>query len=204
MVPWGWILLVFGVLLLIPLAFLAYRIVKVRLQNRHLNAERWKRIAPLYKAIETSRGINEADVRPFAKDLATRWITLEFLRSFDLIELFPRELYSIEQTGMGNLATWLEFPTELDAIPNEIEHLKLVTIDFDDEGNKVFYHVYKFRIDDPHWAAENAWMLGVVGPYFDDSSPEDYPTATFSRLTKLDDNTPDEEARWVHENVSLR
>ena len=204
MVPWGWVLLVFGVSLLVPFAYLAYRIVKVRVQNRNLNAKRWNRIAPLYEAIEASRGINEDDVRPYAEDLATRWTTLELLTSFSLIELFPPELYTIEQTAMGNLANWLEFPTELGAIPEEIEHLKLVTIDFDDEGNKVLYHVYKFRINEPHWAAENGWMLGVVGPYFDDSSPEDHPSATFSRLTKLDDATPEEEAQWVHEHISMR
>jgi hypothetical protein len=57
-----------------------------------------------------------------------------------------------------------------------------VTINFDEEGNKVDYHVFKYRVNEPHWAAKDGWMLGVVGPYFDDSKATDWPHSTFSRL----------------------
>lgn len=55
-----------------------------------------------------------------------------------------------------------------------------------------------------HWAAKNGWIIGVVGPYFDDSNPFDFPQATFSRVSSmLDKASPDDEAKWVHDNISM-
>jgi hypothetical protein len=86
-----------------------------------------------------------------------------------------------------------------------MEHVKRVTFDFDRQNNFVHYEVFKCRVNEPHWAAKDGWFLGVVGPYFDDSKPYDFPQATFSRIdSTIDKITPDEEAKWVHENISMR
>jgi hypothetical protein len=147
--------------------------------------------------------VTSGDVLPFATNLLTRETTFQLLNEHGKTDLFPKELYSIEKGAESNLANWLEFPTELDSCPDEIEHVKKVTIDFD--SNNVHYHVFKFRVNEPHWAAKDGWMLGIVGPYFDDSEPYHFPGATFSRLnSKFDTTSPDEEAKWVHENISLR
>ena len=46
-------------------------------------------------------------------------------------------------------------------------------------------------------------MLGVVGPYFDDSRPYDF-TSTFSRInSKLGEISAKDEAKWVHENIAM-
>ena len=200
-----WALFVIATPIVAVIAFIVYRVVKVRGQNRRLDVERFERVAPLYDALESGVGINEEDVRPFAEDLVTRWTTIELLRDRNLLELLPAEASTIEWAAEGNLAQWLEFPTELNKVPDEMEHVERVTIDFDNEGNKVHYHVFKYRTDEPHWAAANGWMLGIAGPYFDDSKPFDWPTATFSRCSsKLGEVTPEEEARWVHENIASR
>jgi len=109
------------------------------------------------------------------------------------------------KSAESHLANWLEFPTELDAIPDEMEHIKRVSIDFDGQGNNVHYEVFKYRVNEPHWAAKDGWILGVVGPYFDDSEPYSPAVATFSRVSStVDKMTPEEEARWVHENISMK
>lgn len=119
--------------------------------------------------------------------------------------LFPQEYNSLIAEAESNLANWLEFPTEFDAWPNEIEHIKRVIFDFDQQNNFVHYEVFKYRADEPHWAAKNGWILGVVGSYFDDSKPYDFPKATFSRVSStIDKVTSDEEAKWVHVNISMR
>jgi hypothetical protein len=152
---------------------------------------------------ESGRGLDEQQVLPFANDLATRWTTIDLLKEHGLLDLLPADA-SIEWAAEGNLAQWLEFPTELDAIPDEIKHVKQVSLDRDD-GNKVYYHVFKYRVDDPHWAASIGWMLGVVGPYSDESNYFDWPTATFSRVSsKFDEVTPEDEALWVHQNIASR
>ena len=194
------------ILLLLAIAvFVAYRIISIRKAGRETLQRRFKRIQSLYDKIESKETVTGEDVYDFAKNILTREATFNLLKDSGLSALFPKEFYSVEKAGETYLANWLEFPTELDACPDEIEHLKGVTIDFDGQNNLVHYEVYKYRVNEPHWAAKNNWILGVVGPYFDGSNPYDYPQAIFSRVTSTVDKTsPEDEAKWVHENISMR
>jgi hypothetical protein len=204
-VSWRWIAVLIAVPLVGAVGTVTYQFLKLRSRIKSFEARKWVRVSPLLDALNSGRGINEDDVAPFARDLATRWTVIEILRDFDLLELFPKELYRFEDIGAGRLAQWLEFPTSLDALPDEIELVERVTLDPDDEGNKTYYHVYRYRIGEPHPAAANGWTLGVVGPYFEESEPHEHPFATFSRKSsRFGETTPNEEARWVHENIFLR
>lgn len=140
--------------------------------------------------------------RQLKNEYIIRDTIFKLLNDHNKIDLFPKELLSIEKGAKSNLANWLQFPTELDGCPDEIEHIKKITIRVKDED--IFYHVFKFRINEPHWAAKNGWMIGVVGPYLNDSKPYDFTPATFSRLNKFETNSPDEEAKWVHENIAMK
>jgi hypothetical protein len=115
--------------------------------------------------------------------------------------LFPDIFNTIEKGAETDLANWLEFPTELDACPDEIELEEKVIIDFD--GDNLCYYVFKFRTYEPHWAAKDGWILGVAGPYFDYSKPYDF-VSVFSRFTsKQGEISPKEEAKWVHDNIAM-
>jgi len=179
--------------------------VKVKRQSKKLNEARFERIKPLYDKLESGQDISAEEVLPFAENLLTRDNTFRLLREKNKLDLFPQSYISIEKGGESALAVWLEFPTELDACPDEIEHIKRVTFDFDGKGNFVHYEVYKYRVNAPHWASSDGWILGVVGPFFDDSKPYDSARATFSRvISTVDKISPEEEAKWVHENISMR
>jgi hypothetical protein len=196
------IIAIIGVLII---AFMVYRYLKVNAQNRRLLKEQFERIKPLYDRIINNGQITQEDVYPFAKNIKTRELTFNFLKSKNLADLFPDDYFSIVKASEANLASWLEFPTELDACPDEMEHVKRVSIDFDGENNFFHYEVFKYRMNEPHWAAKNGWMIGVAGPYFDDSKPYDLPKATFSRTgSTLANTNPDDEAKWVHENIALK
>lgn len=189
----------------IIVVFIIYRMQKVKKQSRKLNQERFERIKPLYDLLESGRDVSEKDVLDYAKDFKTREMTFNLLKDHNKLILFPKEFDTIILAAESNLCNWLEFPTELDAFPDKIEHVKRVTIDYDGKNNSVYYEVFKFMVNEPHWAAKDGWMLGVVGPYFDDSKAYDHPRATFSRLSsKFDTTSPDEEAKWVHENISKK
>ncbi|MFC0878803.1 hypothetical protein ACE01N_19565 [Saccharicrinis sp. FJH2] len=193
------------IIVLSILTFLIYRFIKVRIQNRKINQQRFDRIKPIYDRLENGEKLTEQDVYEYAKNIQTREMTYRLLHEHNMIEIFPQEYISIIKAAESNLANWLEFPTELDACPDEIEHIKRVTFDFDGQNNFVHYEVFKYRVNEPHWAAKDDWILGVVGPYFDDSKPYDHPGATFSRVSsRLETITPDEEAKWVHEHISMR
>lgn len=185
--------------------FAVYRLASVKRQNNKLNAKRFDRVKELNDKLESGQELTENDVLSFAKNVLTRQAAFQLLKDHDKTNLFPKEYNNLISGAESNLANWLEFPTELDACPDEIEHIKRVTFDFDGQNNFVHYEVFKYRVNEPHWAAKEGWILGVVGPYFDDSKPYDFPQATFSRVSSTWDKvTPDEEAKWVHENISMR
>ena len=187
------------------LIFAVYRLVAVKRQNSKLDAERFDRVKELYDKLESGQELTEKDVLPFAENILTRQTTFELLADHDNTNLFPKEYNTLIKAAESNLANWLKFPTELDACPDEIQHIKRVTFDFDGNNNLVHYEVFKYRVNEPHWAAKDGWILGVVGPYFDDSKPYDFPQATFSRVSStIDKITPDEEAKWVHDNIANR
>jgi hypothetical protein len=199
------VLIIIGLAVLVVIIFSAYRIQKVKSQNRKINQLRFERVKPLYDKIKSGQPLTAEDVLPYAKNLLTRETTFLLLRDTDKSELFPTEYCTIIKGAESCLANWLEFPTELGAPPDEIEHIKRVTIDFDGKNNFVHYEVFKYKVNEPHWAAKSGWILGVVGPYFDDSNPYDKAQATFSRVdSTVDKVSPDDEAKWVHQNISMK
>jgi diadenosine tetraphosphatase ApaH/serine/threonine PP2A family protein phosphatase len=199
------IFIIIGLIVLAIVIFAVYRFVTVKRQNNKLNAERFDRVKELYDKLESGQELTENDVLPFAKKILTRQTAFQLLADHEKTNLFPKEYNTLIKGAESNLANWLEFPTELGACPDEIEHIKRVTFDFDGQNNFVHYEVFKCRVNEPHWAAKDGWFLGVVGPYFDDSKPYDFPQATFCRISStLEKVTPDEEAKWVHDNISNR
>ncbi|RPD39372.1 hypothetical protein [Chitinophaga barathri] len=182
--------------------FVIYRLIAVRKASRRAQQVKLERIQPLLDKLETGIPLGLDDVMPYARDVRTRETAYSMLKDFNLSHIFPPEFYSLEKSSEANLANWLEFPTELAAIPDEIFHIRRVTIDYDGQQHFVHYEVFRFRVFEPHWASDKGWMLGVVGPYFDDSQPYDWPQCTFSRLTAENDASPETEAKWVHEKIS--
>jgi hypothetical protein len=130
-----------------------------------LSKERLDRIKPLFDKLGGGRSITAQDVFPFAKNLVTREAAFQLLSDYNKMDLFPEEYLSLVKGAESNLANWLEFPTELDGCPDEMEHIKRVTFDFDWKNNNVHYEVFKYRVNEPHWAAKDGWILGVVGPF---------------------------------------
>ena len=156
---------------------------------------------PIYELLINDSPVTASNFYAYAQDPVTRELTYRLLYYFNKEVLFPSEFYSIEMGAESNLVTWLEFPTELNALPDRMEYIKRVSIE-DGHNNLFYYHVYRFSVNEPHVAAKDGWMIGIVGPYFEDSRPFDVPFATFSRLRKTSDVSPEEEALWVHIQIA--
>lgn len=180
-------------------AFLAYRIFSVRAENREHYRRRAERIEPIIEAVDHPESLNEDHLESFAEDRATRWTLYQILRQNDLTDRFPAEYCNIEKAAESKLAEWLESPNELGAIPDEMELVE--TVEIASGGRSHIYYAFRFRMNDGHWAAANGWMLGVVGPYFEDSEPYDWSDVSFSRLNvDSDEATAAEEASWCHKH----
>jgi len=114
--------------------------------------------------------LTKADIYAYAKNPLTRELTYRLLYYFRQELLFPQEFYTMEMAAESNLVNWLEFPTELNALLDQIEYIQRVSID-EDRGSVFYYHVFQFSVIEPHVPAKQGRMIGVVGPYFGDSKP---------------------------------
>jgi len=195
-------IIVIGLIILAIVIFVLYRHFKVTKQAGEFSKQQMDSIKPLFDRLERGETLTQQDIYPFAKNLQTRVMTYKLLKESNKEDLFPTEFCTIIQAAQSNLANWLEFPTELNACPDEVEHIKRVTFDFDGQSHFVHYEVFKYRINEPHWAAKYGWIFGVVGPYFDDSKPYDHPSATFSKVNSINETTPEDEAMWVHDKLA--
>jgi len=157
---------------------------------------------PLYNTLYAGQDLPEAYIDSFAKNSDTRSDLYDLLESFGKENQFPSEFMSFEKAAESRLTTWLEYPTELDTVPSRMELIK--KIDHLDSGVIYTYYIFKFKTDQPHWAAKDGWMVGVAGPYLKNSKPYDWTKGTFSRFSKINETTPEEEVKWTHDNVYKR
>jgi hypothetical protein len=118
---------------------------------------------------------------------------------------FPEKLRTQKAFAEADMVNWLVYPTELNRVPDDIELMRVVTVDTGLPDGIYDYYLFRFRTKEPHWAAKDGWIAGVSGPYL----RKDQPTTkalgeTFSSFTKWDAKRPDEHvgdlrelmARW--------
>jgi len=83
----------------------------------------------------------------------------------------------------ADMVAWLAYPTELGDRPDQIELLRTIESDTSDGPCDLF--VFRFRVREPHWAADRGWMIGVAGPYLRSQQPTPRGLGfTFSRLER--------------------
>jgi hypothetical protein len=165
----------------------------------------YKEVQPIYTKLKNGEAVTSKEVQHFADNVRLRETTFNLLQEFNQTAVFPEEYNTIVSGAESHLVNWLMHPKELNAQPDEIKYLKRVSIDFDNLNHFVHYEVFCYRVDPPNPLSANGWIIGVVGPYFDDSKPYDFPHATFSRLSStLLTTTPEAEVEWVHNTIALR
>jgi hypothetical protein len=122
------------------------------------------------------------------------------LRRLGKSSLFPETYRTQKAFAEANMVNWLVYPTELNRVPDEIELMKVVTVDTGLPGGIYDYYLFRFRTNEPHWAAKNGWIAGVSGPYLRKDQPTtDALGDTFSSFAKWDAKTPDEHVGDIRE-----
>jgi len=197
--------LIFGIIILGLVGFVIYKNVFnfYRISNLSKDKVKFEIIRPLYKKINKGETPDTNLLMKYSVNNKTREITYQLLKEYDSIDLFPEEFNSIEKGAETNLVNWLDFPGDLEKIPDEIEHIEKISID--SGGNKLYYHTYKFKVYEPSYAAKCGWMIGIVGPYSNNSKPYEQPKVISSRFvkSKYGEITPKEEVLWAHNNLYL-
>lgn len=138
---------------------------------------------------------------PFIHDRKTRQDAFQLLFGHDQLQLVPEEYNNLTSSAEGQLAIWLEFPTELDALPDEMRYMGRVLVGPSDDGYEMIYEVFQFCKHEPHWAAKDGWMIGWSGPFEDDGM---FPTEirAFSRFSKLTESDPEKEVLWYASKIA--
>jgi hypothetical protein len=192
------IIIGFCVLLIVPiLFFLRHHYVKQNLER--LIQVKYAAIKTLMMTLESGSAVNKTEVMVIAQNPALRITLFRMLETFGRSEVFPTEFYTEERGAESYMVNWLEFPTELGQAPDEILLMKIVTLEV---KIRIHYYVFKFRTISPRWASKLEWMLGVCGPYNNESTPFDVPRRVFSRFNQASQINLETEVQWVHDNIS--
>jgi hypothetical protein len=97
-------------------------------------------------------------------------------------ELTPEQIAIAQE----QLSEWLAYPTELEARPDEVELVGSSLMQMEEGPADLL--VFRFRTEEPHWAASRGWMIGVAGPYLRSKQPTRHGgTHTFSTLNREDE-----------------
>jgi uncharacterized protein YneF (UPF0154 family) len=182
--------------LLVIGVFLNTYIIKQKF--RRFIKKKYNAIRGLAQKLEAKEPIAEEEIMALIKQPGLRQAVFQVLSTYDSLDLFPPSYNTIEKGAESYLVTWLEFPTELGRAPDEIQLLTKILL----EDGVSTYYVFKYASRQPKWAAKLNWMIGVAGPYHPDSSAYDVPKRLFSRFNTVGTISPDDEVKWVHENIN--
>jgi len=132
---------------------------------------------------EFGEELNVKDVEDIANHPEMRGALVARLQGTHRFSLIPSTLTSQLALAESNLVDWLTFPTELNSVPDEIKFLKKAKAE-GQAGQEMYF--FRFRIDEPHWAAKDGWMIGWSGPFSREGPPQLRGTDTFSEFEKWD------------------
>ena len=188
-----------GTLLFIFLVEVAllYREFYIRRKFRKLVITKYKRVEPLHRKLAENTIIPENELSKIAGDPSLRCGLFRMLDAYDKTEIFPTAYLTVEKGAEGYLVNWLEFPTELGNAPDEIALIAKITLK---EGPD--YYAFKYRSHWPLWAKQLDWMIGISGPYRENSKPYDVPVRVFSRFNAMGSISPEAEVEWVHHHIN--
>jgi hypothetical protein len=128
-----------------------------------------------------------------------RWLFIR-LKELGKSSIYPEKFRTQAAFAEADMVNWLIYPTELDRAPDEIELMKIVSVDTGLKDGIYDYYLFRFRTKPPHWAAKDGWMAGVSGPYLRKDEPTTEALGeTFSTFAKWDTKTPDEHVGNIRE-----
>lgn len=183
-------LIIVGSIVLVILIFFAFMYFQAVRGGAQVASAIEDKIQIAINAIKNGQQINKAELDRLAHDPVTRNYLLQNLRDIGREDLFPAEYLDTRHIAESDLVSWLMHPSELDAAPDEIELVKVISKVIDGMENE--FYVFKFRKLGDHWAAKDGWTAGIAGPYAKNGKATPFPEAVFSQFEKIEARTPEE------------
>jgi len=150
--------------------------------------------------LRQGKEVGSASVQDVARSAEMRNYLYNELTKLNQTSLYPEEFRTQEAFAESDMVNWLVYPTELAQVPDEIELMKVVSIDTETEDGIIDYYVFRFRTFPPHWASDDGWMAGISGPFLRKDAPStDSYGETFSTFEAWDSKTPEEHVGNIQE-----
>ena len=190
--------LIFVLLLFVALAcaWIVYRALYVNKRSRKLTEEKFHLFEDIIEKLINGQTIDPVQLLQLAQNPSTRFNLFKILERFDRSSIFPQQYNTVEKSAESFLVNWLEFPTELNAAPDEIELADSIILPGQPDLEYLVFRFKSRRLADQ-------WMLGVVGPFGNDSKPFEIPKRIFSRFNVAGTVSALDEVRWVHTNIAV-
>jgi hypothetical protein len=190
------------IFIILAWAWLLYRVFYVKRKTKKLAAQKLKIFAGLIAKLTAKEMIHDDDLKRLVENPSTRHALFGILQGFGKSEIFPKEYFTLEKSAESFMVSWLEFPTELNGTPDQIEIFTKITLAEDPQ--MLEYFVFKYKKEPPPAGLSKGWMLGVTGPFGSDSKPYEIPLRVFSRFNELGSVSAIEEVRWVHGHINKK
>jgi len=127
------------------------------------------------------------DLEAVASSHIVRITFWEYLHELRMESLMPRNWAAPQELAASALSRWLSFPTELNAIPEEIELMKTFRV-LGDAGALMEAYLFRFREFPKPWEHGEGWMAGVAGPFVDGAQIR----SPWSSFRRWDSMSPEE------------
>lgn len=193
------VFVIVAVLVVLVVAFLVWRYFATVLGGDKVRRRLLEKMSPIPEELDAGNTPDAILVRRFAENVETCKVLWETLDAFERLELFPDEFRVWEHLAKADLVFWLCHPNELTTPPDEMELMATVDSPSSTAEKPAQYFVFRYRVNEPHWAAKDGWMAGIAGPYETAGDPQPHGQATFSRFEAYDSRTPEEHVCVIHE-----
>lgn len=136
--------------------------------------------------LENGKAVSAETVRELAEDLTYAELTFTVLHNYGKESLFPKKFATPEYLAKSDMVHWLNYPTELNREPDEIELLGAIRV------KRELYHVFKFKSNSENLSEDlqNEYLIGWSGDC----------GGTFSNFDKLSDyekKTPQKTLKYI-------
>lgn len=152
-------------------------------------------LQPLYAKLEKDEKPLPFQVEQLANRLELRSMVFRMLETKGYEDTFPQNLNNYVDAGASDLAFYLMHPSELNGVPEAMEHV--ATVMKEHEGKEgvlpLRYQVYKF----PN--PQGDWVAGVAGPAVGDEPPYTPMRCTDTFYDPIESLSPEEHVDRVHE-----
>lgn len=194
------LLIVIGGIVGLIVVYCVYRYIATMAATTRAHRALWDMVAPVLERVKAGEQPVQ-EIATLSRDPRVRSLLYRVLRREGHGELFPKDQATPALIAESDLVAWLLHPNELDAVPDEIELVKEDVREEADPYETFRFFLFRFRTHAPHWAADQGWLAGLSGPYWDRDEMQLEAPGVFSRFEPFDSCTPDEHIKKIEETV---